>query len=182
MLLHVTSLPGGHGIGDLGEAAYRFVDWLVEAGQCVWQVLPLGPPGFGGSPYASSSAFAGSPWLISLDGLVAEGLLDGAGLEGASNGGSMDLPAVQHFKTQALARAFERFQPAGEYHAFCMAAAYWLDDFARVRAEQGADPEEERFVQFLFERQWQALRRYANEHGIRILGDVPIFVAEGSVD
>ena len=182
VLLHVTSLPGGHGIGDMGEAAYRFVDWLADAGQSVWQVLPLGPPGFGGSPYASSSAFAGSPWLISLDALGDTGLLDGADPPGGLGSGAVDLPAVQRFKARALARAFERFQPGDEYHAFCAAAAYWLDDFARVRADQGADPQEERFVQFLFERQWLALRRYANERGIRILGDVPIFVAEGSVD
>ena len=76
ILLHPTSLPGPHGIGDIGDAAFRFVDWLDRSGQRLWQVMPLGPTGFGDSPYASPSAFAGNPLLVSLAWLVSDGLLD----------------------------------------------------------------------------------------------------------
>ncbi len=182
VLLHVTSLPGGHGMGDFGPEAYRFVDWLVKAGQTIWQILPLGPTGWGESPYASSSAFAGNPSLISLQTLVAEGLLQENELTPNVAGAEVQWDEVAAFKQRALLTAYGRFTPTVEYESFCVRAAYWLDDFARIRAGQGSNEGFERFVQFNFERQWAAVKHYANERGVRIMGDVPIFVADGSVD
>ncbi|MDE3076940.1 MAG: 4-alpha-glucanotransferase, partial [Chloroflexota bacterium] len=181
MLLHVTSLPGGQGIGDLGSEAYRFIDWLAAAGQQSWQILPLGPTGYGDSPYASSSAFAGNPLLISLERLVEEGLLQPHEVGGEAPG-PVDFGAVAGFKAAKLELALSRFRPTLAYEEFCAGAAYWLEDFVRIRARLGANEPFERFVQFLFHQQWSALRRYANERGIRIVGDIPIFVADGSVD
>src|SRR6266542_2703254 len=108
LLLHPTSLPGGHGIGDLGPEAYRFVDQLAEAGQGLWQIMPLGPPGFGESPYAARSAFAGNSLLISLDRLVDEGLLTPDDLADAPDPWSdhVDFPRVEAYKLDRLRRAF----------------------------------------------------------------------------
>src|SRR5437660_10690004 len=104
LLLHPTSLPGSHGIGDLGPDAYRFVDFLVDAGQHLWQVLPLGPTGYGNSPYATRSAFAGNPLLVSLEPLLGEGLISEADLESlpASAPDRVDFAAVERLKMAAL--------------------------------------------------------------------------------
>ena len=220
VLAHPTSFPGPHGIGDLGESAFRFVDWLAEAGQRLWQVLPLGPTGYGDSPYASPSAFAGNPLLVSLSWLAGDGLLTDADL-----GAGFDSPRhevafgrVIAFKLPLLRRAFDRFRAgagAGQrpaFEAFCRAEASWLDDYALFMAVKDAHggipwvdwPDEialrredavpawrerlraavryHQFVQFQFRRQWGELRRYANGRGVRIVGDLPIFVAHDSAD
>ncbi|MDQ5851730.1 MAG: 4-alpha-glucanotransferase [Chloroflexota bacterium] len=220
ILLHPTSFPGRGGIGELGPAAYRFVDWLHAAGQQFWQILPLGPTGYGDSPYASFSAFAGNPLLISLKVLANEGLVDAQALDSAPhfNEDSVEYGPVIEWKSALLRSAYETFvrrRPAdltGEWQAFCREEARWLDDYALFRAlknEHGGGawntwPREfvrpdastlaqarerladaidlERFLQFLFFRQWRALKTYANERGIRIIGDVPIFVAYDSAD
>lgn len=110
ILLHITSLPGGQGVGDLGSAAYRFVDWMVQAGLRFWQILPLVPPGSGFSPYSSWSSLAASTHLIDLEGLVAKGLLTDHDLKGApENGKAVDYPAVEAFKNQALQLAYQTF-------------------------------------------------------------------------
>ena len=110
VLLHPTSLPGPHGAGDLGAAAHRFVGWLGQAGQRVWQVLPLGPTGYGDSPYQCFSAFAGNPLLVSLTALRREGLLDAADLEGpAFPERAVDYGAVIPWKARRLRLAAERF-------------------------------------------------------------------------
>src|SRR5690349_405168 len=111
VLLHPTSLPNGSGIGDLGKAAYDFVDFLEEAGQSLWQVLPLGPTGYGDSPYQSFSAFAGNPLLISLEALVEDGVLKAADLAEASNfpKDRVDYGAVIEFKTRMLTNAHVNF-------------------------------------------------------------------------
>ncbi|HEX6511946.1 MAG TPA: 4-alpha-glucanotransferase [Chloroflexota bacterium] len=183
MLLHVVSLPGGQGIGDLGPEAYRFIDWLAAAGQQIWQILPLGPTGFGNSPYASISAFAGNPDLISLERLVDEGLLTSEQLRNELPADYVDYDNVHKLKQWALREAFGKFGGGPECDHFLSDAAYWLDDYVRIQA---ASDEGEaaflRFQQFEFDRQWSALRRYANERRVRIVGDVPIFVADGSVD
>src|SRR5262245_9219866 len=110
LLLHPTSLPGGHGVGDLGPEAFRFVDFLAEAGQTLWQIMPLGPPGFGASPYAARSAFAGNPLLISLERLAQDGLLEPADLEGAPDvgGDRVDFAAVEPWKRRRIERAADR--------------------------------------------------------------------------
>jgi 4-alpha-glucanotransferase len=138
ILLHPTSLPGGHGIGDLGRAAYRWVDFMAAARQTLWQVLPLGPTGYADSPYAALSTFALNPLLISLDRLVEQGWLDPQHLHGApaSSPHAVDYAAVIAFKTPLLQRAARRFaaHAAGEdraaYDRFCRENAGWLDDYA----------------------------------------------------
>jgi 4-alpha-glucanotransferase len=183
LLLHVVSLPGGHGIGDMGHEAYGFVDWLAQAQQQIWQILPLGPTGFGNSPYASSSAFAGNPDLISLDRLADDGLLGRDQLDASFPSHYVEYNGVHDFKQRALEQAAAAFQGGSEFDDFNQRAAYWLDDFVRVRAS-GDDRRAhfERFVQFELDRQWAGIKRYANERRILIVGDVPIFVSDGSVD
>jgi 4-alpha-glucanotransferase len=220
ILLHPTSLPGPYGIGDLGAEARRFVDFLVRAGQTLWQVLPLGPTGYGDSPYQCFSAFAGNPLLIDLETLVEDGLLSQDELNDHPPfpDDHVDYGAVIPFRTGLLARAAERFRDAApaalqqEFDAFCTAQSSWLDDYALfmalkeehdlatwstwprelVRREPQALEDARRrlasavfkhkFCQVTFFRQWAALRRYANQRGVRIIGDIPIFVAYDSAD
>jgi len=220
ILLHPTSLPGRFGIGELGEAARRFVDFLVEGGQSLWQILPLGPTGYGDSPYACFSAFAGNPLLLDLQWLAAEGDVAPAELDGAPAfpGDRVDFGPVIEFKTAILRKAAVRFREnaTGERRAaferFCAENAAWLDDYALFRALKdghgGAvwntwewplasrEPEalaaarerladavfEQRYAQWQFFRQWADLKRYANEQGVQIIGDIPIFVAYDSAD
>lgn len=219
LLLHPTSLPGGHGCGDLGPAAFEFVDFLAAAGQRWWQMLPVNPPGPGNSPYSALSAFAGNPLLISLELLAEEGLLDRR--ECAAPRG---LPAdrvsfgpVTRFKLARLRRAFDGFLHGGgdktrALARFCQENVGWLDDYAlfmalrqahrgrswltweaEVRARRKPallvalttlrrEVDFERFVQYQFERQWSILRRYAQQHGVGLIGDIPIFVAHESSD
>jgi 4-alpha-glucanotransferase len=219
VLLHPTSLPGPHGIGDLGDTANQFIDWLAEARQTRWQILPLGPLGYGDSPYASFSAFAGNPLLVSLDRLVEDGLLDQTDLHPPTfNAERIDYDAVSRFKTERLQLASERFFAGQaralhhEYDQFREQHAAWLDDYtlfmalrtanddrtwidwpeplrmrdpqalANARRDLAADIDARTFMQFLFFRQWGAVKQYANDRGISIFGDVPIFVAFDSAD
>jgi 4-alpha-glucanotransferase len=189
VLLHPTSLPGRYGIGDLGDAAYRFADWLAAEGQRIWQVLPLGPVGYGESPYQLFSAFAGNPLLIGLDrmdvGEVPQFAAD-----------RVEFERVVPWKMAVLRRAFRK-GAAGQRAA---AGPPWLDEFARfmaLKAANGgvawtdwnpkveADPEEiefQKFLQLEFRRQWCALKAYCAERGIRMMGDIPIYVATDSAD
>jgi 4-alpha-glucanotransferase len=200
-LLHPTSLPGPFGIGDLGPEAYRFAEWLAEAGMRVWQVLPLGPVGYGESPYQLFSAFAGNPLLISLEKLVERGWLAREDLQSplAFCGARVEFERVAPWKFGLLRRAFERFSPNEEFETF-VSGQRWLNDFARFMALKEAnggvawtewkpgiapDPraiEFHRFLQFEFFRQWHALKASSNARGIRIMGDLPIYVAEDSAD
>lgn len=220
ILLHPTSLPGPHGIGDLGPGAYAFVDFLARAGQQLWQVMPLGPTGYGDSPYAALSAFAGNPLLISLDELVSAGLLDDAEVQSIRRDGGepIDYGAVITAKLTLLRRAAERFGAgsartwAADFDQFCHQAADWLDDYAlfmALKAAHGgrpwvdwepalarrdpaalaiardrfaADVRFHQFTQYVFFRQWARLKQYANSRGIKLIGDLPIFVASDSAD
>jgi 4-alpha-glucanotransferase len=220
ILLHPTSFPSPFGIGDLGPAAQRWLNWLAASGCRIWQVLPLGPTGYGDSPYQSFSAMAGNPLLISPHELASEGLLSAASLEesGGDPDGPVDFGSVIDLKNRLLGQAFAAFGTASadplrtEYVAFLHRERAWLDDFALFMAlksahhgaawtdwpselalrERGAldraaeelaeAMEQQRFRQFLYFRQWERLRRRAAELGIRILGDVPIFVAHDSAD
>lgn len=208
ILLHPTSFPSRFGIGDLGPEAYRFIDFLVEAGQTLWQVLPLGPTGYGDSPYAAYSAFAGNTLLISPERLVEDGLLERADLDDERPVGPVDYAYAHEVKAKLLAQAYERFVTAdatnlrADFEAF-VAHSHWLPDYALFRAlkdEHGGAAwtewspvvnarerlksrvEAHEFYQFLFFRQWWTLRRYCNDRGIRIIGDFPIFVAHDSAD
>lgn len=202
ILLHPTSLPSPFGIGDLGPEAYKFVDFLAAAGQTLWQVLPLGPTGYGDSPYASYSAFAGNTLLISPERLVDEGLLDHSDLE-EQPVGPVDYGRAHQLKADLLRCAYDRFRTTDktDFEKFTREHAQWLEKYALFRVLKdehdgaawtewdttnvsGKDDalEAQMFYQFLFFRQWAALRKYAHERGIRIIGDFPIFVAHDSAD
>ena len=219
ILLHPTSLPGPYGIGDLGGHAYRWIDFLAGARQHFWQVLPLGPTGYGDSPYQCFSAFAGNPLLISLEPLAEAGWLRREELHPPSSfpQDKVDYGAVIPYKRDRLHRAYWGFRQRAlegdwtAFHAFCQAEAHWLDDFAlfmalkdhfqtawnewprdiRLRQPQAMEHyrrtlaneiDEHRFIQWLFFQQWDALKMYAHKQGIRIIGDIPIFVAYDSAD
>lgn len=219
ILLHPTSLPGPYGIGDLGAAAYRWVDFLASAGITLWEVLPLGPTGYGDSPYQCFSAFAGNPYLISPEYLRRDGWLHSNDLVNKTGFPvhKVDFGKLIPWKLNLLERAYQHFsaeagsaQPAFDH--FCSAQAAWLEDYAlfmAIKEAQGGGPWEQwppeirrrepgameaarqeysaavrrhQFYQFVFFRQWEALREYAHQKDIQIIGDVPIFVAYDSAD
>ncbi len=185
VLLPLSALPSRHGIGDLGPEAYRFVDWLQSAGVTWWQMLPVGPLGPGNSPYASSSAFAGEPLYLSLERFVDDGLLAPADVSAPRElrTGNVKYHDVRRFKDEVLERAFQAWKKkrrTAAYQQFCGREAHWLDAWA---SREGDESElRERFFQFQFQRQWDALRKYASERGVRLIGDAPIFVGRDSVD
>lgn len=219
ILLHPTSLPGPHGSGDLGAPAFHFVDWLVSAGQKMWQILPLGGIGPGNSPYMSSSAFAGNLLLIDLEELYAHGWLDTGDLlpRADFNAQKVDYSLVYQYRMARLRLASSRFLADKQHHhadfdAFCAAEQSWLDDYSLFMAlaekfswqdwglwEPGLARREKKallkatveladeiefwsFCQWCFFRQWRKLKGYANERGIRIIGDMPIFIAYQSAE
>ncbi len=217
VLLHPTSLPGPDGIGDLGPQAYRWIDWLAATGCTLWQVLPLGPTGYGDSPYQCFSAFAGNPLLVSPELLLQDGLLTTDDLGGRPEfpADRVDFGPVIQWKLQLLDRAYERYLADSallrtQFETFQAQEFYWLSDFAlfmsikesqdgvgwehwplplRLRdpqalaeARHSAALQRHAFRQFLFFKQWTALREYAHAKGLRIVGDIPIFVAFDSAE
>ena len=145
ILLHPTSLPGPYGIGELGAQAHDFADFLHESGQHLWQVLPLGPTGYGDSPYQCFSAFAGNPLLISIDRLVERGYLDARDLKDQPHfpTDEVDFGAVIAWKLPLLRKAFAAFTQRGsgdraEFDAFCQRHSSWLDEFALFLALKDA--------------------------------------------
>jgi 4-alpha-glucanotransferase len=220
IILHPTSLPGPYGIGDLGPAAFQWIDHLAEAGCRLWQILPLGPTGYGDSPYQCFSAFAGNPFLISPELLLEDGLLEPGDLADKPNFPTqrVDYGWVISWKLAVLDRAYTRFERSAmpglraELGQFRTAQSGWLDDFALFMALKDAHhgapwptwesllrdrlPEalaearqvhfdaikKQIFRQFLFFRQWAALRTYVNEKKLLIIGDIPIFAAHDSAD
>lgn len=212
ILLPVSSLPSPYGIGSLSETAYDFVDQLVRAGQTYWQILPLGPTGYGDSPYQSFSAFAGNPYFIDLDTLAQEGLLEKNEFEDLDFGTDarrVDYAKLYERRFPILKRAFLRadLEKDADYQSFCASQNDWLPDYSlymavknrfggkswsewdediRLREPEALEfyrkecREEIRFYCFLqyeFSKQWRALRTYANSRGIKIIGDIPIYVA-----
>lgn len=220
IILHPTSLPGPDGVGDLGPEAYSWVSYLKECGCALWQVLPLGPTGYGDSPYQAFSAFAGNPYLISPALLLADDLLEGKDLTDRPDfpEDRVEYGDVIQWKVQLLDRAYLHYKDfpndgmEKEIAQFQKEEAHWLPDFALFMAikeslgmiswenwpaplrrrdpkalktfqRDNADKVEKHiFRQFLFFRQWRALHKYANEQGIAIVGDIPIFVAYDSAD
>ena len=215
ILMHITSLPGPYGIGTMGKNAYAFVDFLEQAGQSYWQILPLNPTGFGDSPYQSCSACAGNYYLIDLDTLVEEGLLKKEEIENIDWGKDperVDFGTMYVQRTKVLKLACSRFTPDAAYEAFVRENASWLADYALFMALKEAAggaawlnwPEKlmlhdekalaekrkelsdavqlQYFLQFKFDQQWNKLRSYANKKGIRVIGDVPIYVPLDSAD
>ena len=141
-MLHPSSLPGKYGIGDLGGEAFKFVDFLVASGQKYWQILPLGPTGYGNSPYSAYSAFAGNTLLISIEKIVSDKLLPESFVENAPQfpTETVDFDKVLEWKTETLSSAFEAFKAdpnsafKDEFEYFCRENAWWLDDYAIFRA------------------------------------------------
>lgn len=207
VLLHPTSLPGAHGCGDLGPPSREFLDWMSRAGLRWWQMLPVGPVGYGNSPYSSLSAFAGNPLLIAVEELV-----DGVPRETDLDTKRVDYERTFAFRERELRRAFAKFTDERALENFRSAHQSWLPDFALFSAIKRAhggvawwqwpaplrrrDPkaldearktlaDDIRFhelCQLAFDRQWQALRKQAEERGIALVGDIPIFVAHDSSD
>jgi len=217
ILLHPTSLPGKFGIGDLGPNAFGFIEFLESAGQTLWQIFPLGPTGYGDSPYQCFSAFAGNPLLISPELLQKDGLLNNSDLQNIPNYNptQIDFGSVINYKYELLCKAFQNFKKKqvqfdDECGDFCEKNNYWLDDYSLFMAAKQFhggvqwtqwDPtiafrqnipewknklkdeiEFQKFLQFTFDRQWTNVRSYANQNGVQIIGDIPIFIAYDSAD
>ena len=201
ILVHPTSLPGKFGIGDLGPEAYRFVDFLQESGQHLWQTLPLGPTGGHNSPYQCFSSFAGQPLLISPELLKDEGLLTDADLSNVPHFSDeeVDFAAVGEYKEELFKKAFARFKELPEDNplkselALFGKGAHWLEwekKYRKPTKSQKAVIEREfedeilyeKFLQWTFCRQWSQLKAYANERDILLIGDIPIFVSGDSAD
>ena len=215
ILMHITSLPGGYGIGSMGKEAYGFVDFLEAAGQSCWQILPLTPTGYGDSPYQSFSSCAGNHYLIDLDLLAEEGLLKKEEILAVSWGKTedrVDYGILYRERMDLMKLACSRFRPGQAYTRFLEENASWLEDYAlfmALKEAQGGKPwlqwpqdlkchrpdalrsarqtlkdavSLQYFLQYQFHRQWKALRGYANSKGIRIIGDVPIYVPLDSAD
>ena len=216
ILMHITSLPGKDGIGSLGPEARNFADFLGKAGMRLWQVLPVGPVGYGESPYQSSSVFAGNPLMISLEDLRKQGLLNDSGLPDYEDAdpAHVDYDKVRVHKEGRLrlcfrqsgeklrgaVEEFARSHPWAEDAALFTAVKHhfgaqkwtqWPDKDIRLHKEAAVlhyrkqlaeEVQYHLFVQMLFFRQWTALKRYCNERGILLFGDMPIYVAEDSAD
>ncbi|MDF2546363.1 MAG: 4-alpha-glucanotransferase [Anaerosolibacter sp.] len=217
ILMHITSLPGDYGIGTLGKGAYEFVDFLVSAGQRVWQVLPLGPTGFGNSPYQSFSSFAGNPYLIDFEILLENGLLNEMDLKTIDFGSdpeNVDYEKIYYNKLGLLKRIYNRSNNMKNdgMKEFRYQNKDWVEDYAlfmalkahfQMKPWQVWDQEIKQregktlkyyqnllaeeieywvFLQYLFFEQWEKLKSYANGKGIQIIGDIPFYVAEDSVD
>lgn len=217
ILLPVSSLPGKYGIGCFSRHAYEFIDSLVEAGQSFWQILPLGPTGYGDSPYQSFSTYAGNPYFISLEELVKEGVLTEEECEAADFGdddSQVDYAKLYEARYPLLRKAYERSRiwENPDFTRFVEEQDYWLSDYALFmavkerfenrpwsewaedirlrwqyaldyyREELYFDIEFQKYMQFKFYEQWGKLKAYANEKGIRIIGDIPIYVAMDSAD
>ncbi len=199
VLLHVSSLDGPCAIGDLGPRAHAFAQWCARAGLSWWQMLPVGPIGPGDSPYASPSSFAGEPLFISLDALAADGLLARADVRESNrvarkfsrqamvsqgSTGRTDYDAARRAKEPAFLRAFEAFRLCGglqsaPFRSFEKHQSFWLDGW---RAFMSDTTGYHSFLQFQFDRQWKALRTRCTDLGVKLLGDIPIFVTLESAD
>ena len=208
--MHPTSLPGRFGGGELGREALEFVRFLEKAGQKIWQVLPLGPAGGGDSPYSAISAFAGNPLLVSTENLIGEKLLDPDLPKHPT--GPVDYPAVTKAKMSRLREAYARSKPSEEFDEFRERHSTWLDDYAlyaalktrlgdapwnrwetglrdrepealaRARRELADEIHFHEYVQYLFFRDWESVRKEANAAGVEVVGDLPIFVSHDSAD
>jgi len=217
ILLHISSLPSKYGIGCFSKEAYDFVDWLKEAGQTYWQILPVGPTSYGDSPYQSFSTFAGNPYFISLEALIEEGVLTEEECEAVDFGDNptdIDYAKMYENRYPLLRKAYERsdISKNPDYQKFMFENSEWIHDYSLFmavknffggkawslwpedislrwnnaldyyRRELYFDIEFQSYMQFKFYEQYTKLKAYANENGIRIVGDIPIYVAMDSAD
>lgn len=180
ILLPVFSLPSKYGCGSLGKEAYNFIDFLVDAKQTYWQMLPINHTGYGNSPYCCFSSFAGNPVFVDLDMLKEEGLLDGFDLDSIDFGNDpshIDYEKLFAGRKQALKYAFEHNKADYSFDAA------WLDAYSKFMSNKEGEPEEfYKFVQYHFYKQWDKLKAYANGKGIQLIGDVPVYVPLDSAD
>lgn len=216
ILMHISSLPSPYGIGSFGKSAFDFVDFLKNSGQEFWQVLPMGPTGYGDSPYQSFSTFAGNPYFIDMDTLADDGLIDKDSLKDYDwlwSADRVDYSRMYNAKFSALRVAYNNFikNETPDFKAFCEAEKQWLHDYAlymaintrtgktwhdwdeklKLRdkealaeyyAENKADVDFWKFMQYEFFTQWTKVKSYANENGIKIIGDLPIYVSDNGSD
>lgn len=217
ILLPITSLPSKYGIGSFSKEAYDFIDILEEAGQKIWQILPLGPTGYGDSPYQSFSTFAGNPYFIDLEQLIKEGLLTEEECESCDWGNNIeyiDYEKIYLSRFKILKKAYNRsnINNSQKFIDYCERNKWWLDDYALYMAikdslggkswlewDENLKSRDEdtlckykeilkediifyKYIQYLFSVQWGKLKAYANEKGISIVGDIPIYVALDSAD
>ena len=215
ILLHITSLPSKFGVGDFGPAAFEFVDSLEQAGQTLWQILPINPPSFGNSPYSCTSAFAISPLFASPELMLRDGLLEDYDLESVPEFSSnrVQYSFVLDFKIQLLSKSYDRFKEnidKDEFKKFCVDNSYWLEDFClfsalknhfggRSWSEWPEDIkrrnavhhytdslreylEREKYFQFVLFYQWKELQKYCRNKGIRVFGDVSLYLNHDSAD
>jgi len=217
ILAHISSLPSIFGIGDLGEGAYNFIDFLTESGQKYWQILPLNPVSEDGSPYQTFSAFAGNPYFIDPLSLLNQGFLQQNDFNTRPDflEDKVEFKKVETYKLFILRKAFENFRqcdPPEGYHTFLEDNKYWLDHFStfmafkayfggkpwfqwddaiafraphqvtQLKLKLAQDIAFYKFVQFIFFRQWEQVRQYAHRGGIKIIGDLPIFISHDSCD
>lgn len=217
ILMPISSLPSEYGIGCFSKSAYEFVDWLKDAGQSYWQILPLGPTSYGDSPYQSFSTFAGNPYFISLDELIEEKVLTREECDKVNWGrtkNKVDYEKIYKGRYPLLRKAYERsnISENPDYQKFVAENNWWLADYALFmavktrfddvewtkwaedirlrwnnamdyyREELYYDIEFQQYMQFKFHEQWMKLKNYANSKGIKIIGDIPIYVAMDSAD
>jgi 4-alpha-glucanotransferase len=213
--MHITSLPSNYGIGTLGLEAYRFADFLVKAKQKNWQMLPLGPTGYGDSPYQSTSSYAGNPYMIDLDTLIAEKLLTKEEVTSVNWGKDetkVDFGNMFKKRYPVLEKAFKRFKPNTDYDFFVKENKDWLEDYAlfmslkehfgygqwtewpediklrkkstleKCRKDLAKKINFHKFIQFKFYEQFNKLKNYCHKMGLKLIGDVPIYVPLDSSD
>ena len=209
ILMHITSLPSNYGIGTLGVEAYKFADFLVRAKQKNWQMLPLGPTGYGDSPYQSTSSYAGNPYMIDLDILIEEKLLNKEEVTSVFWGDDVkkvDFGNMFDKRYKVLEKAFNRFKPNKDYETFVKNNKDWLEDFAlfmslkekfgygqwtewpediKLRKKSAMEKYSKeltkkinfhKFIQFKFYEQFDKLKNYCHQKGLKLIGDVPIYV------
>lgn len=212
ILLHISSLPSDYGIGTMGREAYKFIDFLSEAKQTCWQILPICPTSYGDSPYQSFSTHAGNPYFIDLDMLTEEGLLqksDYSKIKWETDKHYVDYENIYNKRFPVLRKAFENFRKTDltEFNRFLTENDMWISNYALFMSIKDANDgkswlewedslkkrdshalwtfksehEEDvmfwEFLQFKFFEQWKKLKEYANEKGVQIIGDIPIYVA-----
>lgn len=217
VLLHISSLPSEYGIGTFGKEAYNFVDFLKNSGQSYWQILPIGPTGYGDSPYQSFSTFAGNPYFIDLDMLCKDGLIqksDYTELDWGDEKDRVDYEKIFENKFSVLRIAYNNSYEKlkEEINEFRAENSYWIENYAmfmalkrefKLKSYKDWDDDIKLrdtetmnkyytklekdinfyiFNQYMFDKQWKKLKKYANENGIEIIGDIPIYVAEDSAD
>jgi len=219
VLLHPTSLPGKYGIGTIGQEAFNFIDFLEQSGQTLWQIFPLGPTGYGDSPYQSFSAFAGNPLLINLELIMEDGFLSQKDLDAIPifDRHNVNFGELIEVKNDLLHQAYQNYKTQNSNFIndcgdFCQNNKEWLDDYSLFTAvkeyhggklwteweseialrKAGAvkkwtekleyQIDYQKFIQFTFFKQWKRVKNYANKKGIKIIGDIPIFIAYDSAD